>query len=283
MFHNYIILIRPHHWIKNVLIFFPVLLSPNVFNYQALINSVFMFICFCLVASGVYIFNDIKDAKLDSINIRTKNRPIASGDVSQTSGYILALLILGFAFLLAFILVPEAIYYLLFYIVINILYTLYFKYLIILDILSVSSGFLCRIIAGGIVAEINQTSWTLLIITFASISLATGKRLGQFIVNPDYLSAKWSGMLLKCILIVSICFTLIFYGLFSYDPNVISRHGSDNIWISFPPLIVIFLRYLYIAWNGKYLGDPTDVILKDWPLKCMAFIWGILIFYIFII
>lgn len=283
MFHKYIILLRPHHWIKNLLIFFPILLSPSEINNQALINSIYMFICFCMVASGVYIFNDLKDAKLDSTNIRTKKRPIASGEITHRVGIILAFIIITLALFLSLLLVPQAIYYLLLYIIVNILYTLYLKYLIILDILCVSSGFLIRLIAGGIVAEITQTLWTLLIITFASVSLASGKRLGQFIINPKYLVAKWNLILLKYILVFSIFCTIVFYGFFSYDSNVIDRHGSDNIWISFPPFILIFLRYLYIAWNGKYLGDPTDVILKDWLLQLFAIIWGILIFYVFIL
>ncbi len=283
MFYKYIILIRPHHWVKNLLIFFPILLSPFEFSNVDIINSIYMFICFCLVASGIYVFNDIKDAKKDLINTRTKNRPFAQGTISKNIGYILCVFLIVLSYLVAIIFIPKAIYFLLLYVLINILYTLYLKYIVILDIISVSSGFLIRIIAGGMVVGINQSSWTLLIISFASLAFATGKRLGQFVQNPIYLSAKWNNTLLKFILILSIICTIIFYGLFSLDPVVISRHGSDKIWFSFPLIILIFLRYLYIAWYGKYLGDPTDALLKDRYLQVMALIWTLLIFYIFII
>ena len=182
-----------------------------------------------------------------------------------------------------FILVDTAVYLLLLYILINILYSLYFKYLVILDILSVSSGFLIRLIAGGIVSEIDQSLWTLLIISFASLGLATGKRLGQFVENPIYLSANWNDTLLKYVLIFCIIITIIFYGLFSFDSEVIFRHGSDKIWLSFPVIILIFIRYLYIAWYGKYLGDPTDALLKDRYLQIMVLLWVILISIIFIV
>jgi len=234
------------------------------------------------VASGVYIFNDIKDVKKDIINTRTKNRPFAQGKITKFSGYILSLFLIKLSIIIAFIFIPNAIFLLLLYVVINFLYTLYLKYIIILDIISVASGFLIRIIAGSIVSEIDQSLWTLLIISFASLGLATGKRLGQYVENPKYLSANWNNLLLKTVLITCILCTIIFYGLFCFDPDVIARHGSDKIWLSFPIIVLIFIRYFYIAWNGKYLGDPTDAALKDKLLQALSFAWLILISYIFL-
>jgi decaprenyl-phosphate phosphoribosyltransferase len=283
MFYKYFILIRPHHWVKNILIFFPILLSPNEFSNTDFINSIYMFLCFCLAASGIYIFNDIRDVKNDIINVRTRYRPLAQGSIPIYIAYIISALLILLSLLLTTILIHKAVYLLLLYILINILYTLYFKYLVFLDILSVSSGFLIRLLAGGVVSEINQSLWTLLIISFASLGLATGKRLGQFVENPKYLSANWNYTLLKYVLIFCIISTIIFYGLFSFDSEVIIRHGSDKIWLTFPVIILIFIRYLYIAWHGKYVGDPTDALLKDRYLQIMALIWVILISIIFIV
>jgi len=283
MFEKYFILIRIHHWLKNLLIFFPLLLNLNEYSNVSIINSIYVFISFCLVASGIYIFNDIKDVNLDKNNIRTKHRPIASGAVSHKNGYILSILFIVLSLLLLLIFVPKCLIYIMIYIIINILYSIYFKYIVILDIISVSSGFIIRILAGGIAADITQSLWTLLIISFASLSLATGKRLGQLVIDHNYLSANWDQKLLKIILLISIFCTLIFYGLFSFDSNVALRHESNMIWISFPLIIAIFIRYLYIAWNGIYLGDPTDSILKDRLLQLLAFIWSLIIFYVFII
>ena len=283
MFKNYLILIRWHHWVKNLLIFFPLLLSFNEYSNLSIINSIYVFIAFCFVASGIYIFNDIKDINLDKNNTRTKNRPIASGAISYKTGYILSILLIVLSLSLIILFVPKCLIYIILYILINILYTMYLKYLVFFDIISVSSGFLIRILAGGIAADIPQSLWTLLIVSFASLSLATGKRLGQLVINPNYLSANWNLMLLKVILLISILLTLLFYGLFSFDSNVAQRHESDIIWISFPIIITIFMRYLYIAWKGMYLGDPTDSILRDKILQLLAFIWIIIIFYVFII
>ena len=283
MYNKYIILIRPHHWVKNLLIFFPILLSPKEFSSISALSSIYMFICFCLVASGIYIFNDIKDVNKDKINTRTKHRPFATGAITILNGYILSIFFIILSILVSIFFVPKAVFLVLLYIFINVLYTLYLKYIVILDILSVASGFLIRIVAGGIVTEIDQSVWTLLIISFASLGLATGKRLGQFVENPEYLSAKWNNLLLKTVLIFCIISTVVFYGLFSFDADVIYRHGSDEIWHTFPLILLIFLRYLYIAWKGKYLGDPTDAALKDRYLQILSLAWFILISYIFIL
>ncbi len=283
MYKKYLILIRMHHWVKNLLIFFPILLSFNEYSNQSIINSVYVFISFCFVSSGIYIFNDIQDANLDKKNIRTKNRPIANGEIPHKNGYILSILFMALSFLILTLFIPKCLIFILLYIIINILYSIYLKYLVFLDAIAVSSGFIIRILAGGVAADISQSLWTLLIIAFSSISFALGKRLGQLVINNDYLSANWNKKLLKFLFLVSILCTLIFYGLFSFDPNVALRHESNIIWLSFPIIIAIFTRYLYIAWNGIYLGDPMDSILKDKILQSLSLIWCIIIFYIFII
>jgi decaprenyl-phosphate phosphoribosyltransferase len=282
MFKQYLSLIRVHHWVKNLLIFFPLLFSFNEYSDDSIINSIYVFISFSLMASGIYIFNDIQDINLDKKNSRTKNRPIANGLISMNIGYTLSIILIVISLVLLQVLVPKCLNYLLLYLIINILYSLLLKYVIILDIISVSSGFIIRIIIGGVAANIEQSLWTLLIVSFASLSLASGKRLGQLVINNNYLSAKWNINLLKVIVLTSVFFTIVFYGLFSIDSDVAKRHGSDIIWLSFPIMIAIFLRYLSIAWKGLYLGDPTDSILKDRLLQFLAFIWSLIIFYIFI-
>jgi len=283
MIRQYLSLIRIHHWVKNLLIFFPLLLSFNEYSDDSIINSVYVFISFCFMASGIYIFNDIQDIITDKENNRTKNRPITNGVISKNIGYFLSILFIFFSLFILIIYIPKCLNYLLLYLIINILYSLYLKYVIILDILSVSLGFIIRIVAGGVAADIEQSIWALLIVSFSSISLATGKRLGQIVINHKYVSANWNKSLLKIILLISIFLTLFSYGLFSLDADVAIRHESDMIWISFPLFIAIFLRYLNIAWKGMYLGDPTDSILKDRLLQFLSFIWSIIIFYIFII
>jgi len=283
MFHNYIILLRPNHWIKNLLIFFPILFSPLQIQSNAIMNSFIAFFLFCIAASSIYAFNDVVDYKKDKNNIRTKNRPIANGEISKKNGIYFSVLLCSISLFLALILIPKIFIYIATYILLNVLYSYIFKYIILMDIVFVSSGFLLRIITGGIATNIDQSIWTLLIISFASLSLASGKRLGHLIKNKNYLSANWSKILLQIVLSISLILTLICYIAFSIDTAVIERHGSNFIWVSIIPFFFLFIRYFYISFVGKYMGDPTDAILRDIYLQVFSILWIIIIFFLIIL
>ena len=280
MFNNYLIILRPKHWIKNLLIFFPVLFSPFQLENFAIQNSIYTFLCFCLAASSIYVFNDIMDHNRDKLDKRTKNRPIANGAISVINGIYLSFFLSILSIFMVFVIIPEVIYMLMGYIFLNILYSCIFKFIVFFDIVFVSLGFLIRILSGGIATNIDQSVWTLLIITFASLCLASGKRLGQIIINKGNLSANWNKLMLKIVLAISLIFTLISYIVFSLDETVIERHGNKYIWISTLPFGLIFIRYFYISFTGKYMGDPTDSILKDLYLQILSVIWLIIIFFL---
>ena len=112
-----------------------------------------------------------------------------------------------------------------------------------------------------------------------SLGLATGKRLGQYVENRS-IYLQWNNLLLKTVLIFCIISTVVFYGLFSFDADVIYRHGSDEIWHTFPLILLIFLRYLYI--NLKIL-ITRNAALKDRYLQILSLAWFILISYLFIL
>ena len=283
MFNNFLLILRPAHWVKNLLIFFPVLFSPFQLEEFAIQNSLYTFVLFCLAASSIYIFNDIMDFKRDKLDERTKDRPIANESISIRKGIFLAL-ILGFlSIIFVYLIIPQVFFYILGYILLNILYSCIFKFIVFFDIIFVSSGFLIRIISGGVITNIDQSIWTLLIITFASLSLASGKRMGQLVKNKNKLSADWNIKLLKKVFITSLVFTLFSYVAFAIDDRVIERHGSNNIWISIIPFSLLFIRYSFISLMGKYSGDPTEAILKDLILQILSFIWVIIIFFLIIL
>lgn len=283
MFINYLIILRPKHWIKNLLIFFPILFSPLKLEGYAIGNSVVAFLLFCIAASSVYVFNDVVDYHKDKDDIRTKNRPIANGSIALVNGIYLSVILTIFSCFLSLIFLPDLFLFITGYIFLNILYSCIFKFIIIFDVIFVSSGFLIRIFSGGVVTNIDQSIWTLLIITFASLSLALGKRLGQFVNNKNHLSANWSLFYLRVILFITLIFTLISYIAFTFDSEVIERHGNEYIWISILPFIMLFMRYCYISYTGKYMGDPTDSILKDRYLQVLSLIWIIIIFFLIIL
>ena len=283
MFSSFVCLLRPHHWVKYLIIFAPPIFYPSYVPFLTWLDAILVFICFCFSSSTVYVINDLLDADRDKFDTRTSNRPIASGIISKQTGIIISIAFFIISCITTLVLVPQSIWIIIFYITINILYSIKLKFIAGLDVSVISIGFILRIMAGGIATSIEQSAWTIIIVGFAALSLALGKRLGQVNETNDKFVIKWNKNILLILLILSIIFTVISYILFSFDTDVISRHQNNYIWISIPPIILIFVRYFRLCQSGKYSGDPTLILLKDSLMQFFALIWVIIIFCLFVI
>ena len=248
MFSSFVCLLRPHHWVKNLIIFAPPIFYPSYVPFLTWLDAILVFICFCFSSSTVYVINDLLDADRDKFDTRTSNRPIASGIISKQTGIIISIAFFIISCITTLVLVPQSIWIIIFYITINILYSIKLKFIAGLDVSVISIGFILRIMAGGIATSIEQSAWTIIIVGFAALSLALGKRLGQVNETNDKFVIKWNKNILLILLILSIIFTVISYILFSFDTDVISRHQNNYIWISIPPIILIFVRF-FIMFN----------------------------------
>ena len=171
-----LIALRPWQWTKNLLIFVPFLLTSELISREILSVGL-VFLCFNLFVSSTYIFNDLKDAELDKLHTEKKNRPIASGRLKISTakfiGLILFFLSLGFSYLID---QKVSIYFIL-YALITFSYTQYFKYIFLIDTLSVSFLFLVRIIIGGVTSDIVITPYLASFIFLTSCLLSTSKKI----------------------------------------------------------------------------------------------------------
>ena len=280
MFSSFIYLLRPHHWVKNLIIFAPPVFYPSNVSFLTWLDAILVFICFCFSSSTVYVINDLLDADRDKFDTRTSNRPIANGIISKKTGIIISIALFIISGITTLVLVPQSIWIIIFYITINIFYSIKLKFIAGLDVSVIRIGFILRIMAGGIATSIEQSYWTIIIVGFAALSLALGKRLGQVNETNDKFVIKWNKNIL---LILSIILTVISYILFSFDTDVISRHQNNYIWISIPPIILIFVRYFRLCQSGKYSGDPTLILMKDYLMQFFALIWVVMIFCLLVI
>ena len=141
-------LIRPRQWVKNVFVFAPVFFSPTLSRESALADVTLMFIAFCLVASGIYCFNDYWDRNSDTLHPKKKLRPVAAGDVSQAFALTLYVVLSGGGIALAFAMTAGG-WVVLAYFILTSLYTLILKRYAIVDVLTIALGFVLRIEAGA--------------------------------------------------------------------------------------------------------------------------------------
>lgn len=272
---DYIKLIRPKHYLKNILIFLPLIFSGHFFNVELLKISLFGFFSFCMAASTIYIVNDIKDKEKDKMHDIKKNRPIASGKISVKKAVFLS--IITFIIAMFFQFLTQKIFGFIFvvlYVIMNIAYSFKLKDIPLIDISIIVIGFLIRVLYGAYLINVEVSNWLLLTVISISFYLALGKRRNEIKKNGSN-SRKvlkyYTVDFLDKNMYLSLTLALTFYSLWCND-NV----NEKLIW-TVPLAILTCMKYSMIVEDDSY-GDPVDVILSNISLLILLFILGISLF-----
>lgn len=280
---NYLKLIRVKHYLKNLLIFFPLFFSNNLFNTNLFIKTILAFLSFCFACSIVYIINDIKDKEKDKLHEKKKNRPIASGKISIKKAYIVILLLTILSiicFLMSKINIKISIFIIV-YILINILYSFGLKNIPLLDITILVSGFLIRVLYGGAVIDVEISNWLYLTVISMAFYLVIGKRRNE-ITNSGKETRKvlkyYTKEFLDKNMYMCLSLAIIFYSLWTMDYN----SGNSLLTWTVPIVILICMKYsMTIEIGGD--GDPTEVVYSDKMLLFLIALYGLsLISFIYI-
>lgn len=278
---DYIKLMRPKHYIKNLLVFLPLVFSGMLFKNNNFFITFIAFCCFCLMASSIYIMNDILDRKKDSKHDEKKKRPIASGRVSVGSAVVLIILcLLVLTALLVFSHISiYSIVFLALYLIINVAYSFGLKNIPILDVSIIAAGFVIRVLYGATALNIEVSNWLYLTILTGSFYLAMGKRRNEI----NKIGSKARGVLkyynkdfLDKNMYMLLTMAIIFYSLWTIDNTIISHYHNLLIW-TVPLVIVISMKYSMDIEKNNF-GDPTEIILSDVVLITLSFILAAIVF-----
>lgn len=277
---------RINHWVKNVVIFFPVFFAGKTENLslEVLLTLSMAFLAFSLTSSSVYVLNDIKDVKRDQLHPDKMNRPIASGAVTTKKAYFfLTFLLLLSASIMTFI--PfKVVQFILAYFFLNILYTFYTKKISLLDVSSISLGFVLRLYVGGEAANVLVSHWIVITVFLLMFSIALAKRKNDLILiekgtEKDILSSSgYTVSFLNIAMVFCFSITVMTYILYTVSEEVMDRVQSEYIFITAFPVMIGILRYLQLAIVENKTGSPVDLIFKDKVLIASVLSW-ILIFY----
>lgn len=277
---NYIKLMRPKHYIKNFLIFFPLVFSGNFFQKELLVSCIMCFFAFCLSASIVYIINDIKDKEKDKLHEKKKNRPIASGKVSVKNAIVLAILLFFLSYFFQVLasnkLLDFSYLYILLYIILNIGYSLGLKNVPLLDVAILVSGFLIRVLYGASIVDVEISNWLYLTVISAAFYLGFGKRRNEIkkvgnksrevlkYYNKDFLDKN---------MYMCLSLTIVFYALWTVDPINVVKASNMLVW-TVPFIMLILMKYSMNIENDSF-GDPVNVVLEDKVLIITIILYGI--------
>jgi 4-hydroxybenzoate polyprenyltransferase len=288
--HPLIVSLRVKQWIKNVLLFTPLLFSKQIFDISRLFDTILGFLIFCIVTSAIYLFNDVEDREEDRKHPLKCFRPVAAGLLRISLAISSAIVLAGIALGLSFFLNQNFFYIIAVYIILQVLYTFILKHIVILDVFCVAAGFFIRVIAGALVSEVSISYWLIICTILLSLFLALAKRrheqvaLGEEAINHRKIFKDYSPYFLDQMIGVVTASTLISYILYTVSPETVSKFHTHWLLATFPFVLYGIFRYLYLVHQKQLGGNPEIHLFTDKPLLVNIILWAVtafLIVYVF--
>lgn len=283
---NWLKALRVHQWIKNVLVFLPLMAAHRVFDVQADLSSVLAFVCFGLCASSVYVTNDLLDLAADRQHRRKKHRPFAAGVIPLYQGPLAAVCLLLAGFLLASLLPWQFMVVLAGYYVLTTAYSFKFKRVVMLDVVVLALLYSTRILAGAAAIESRSSFWLLAFSMFIFLSLAMVKRYTELLAakKADVISAAGRGYdvddipLIQSLGAASGYLSVLVLALYidSSASHTLYRH-PHYLWLICPLLLYWISRTWAIAHRGIMHDDPVVFALKDKTSRIILLIAAIIV------
>jgi 4-hydroxybenzoate polyprenyltransferase len=277
-----LVTLRPRHWIKNTFVLAPLVFSGRFSEIAACYKAALAFICFCLVSSSVYIINDLIDRQQDRQHPLKKDRPIADGTLNLTIAALSSIILIIAGLMTGLFLNIPLAAILLLYFAIHCAYCLVLKHIVILDVLTIASGFVLRIVGGGIVLSVVPSYWLLLCTVMIAVFLGFTKRRAELIVfnsgesNFRPVLKEYSIAFLDQVIPMITAATIIAYALYTVDEHTREVLGSRAMLFTLPCVLYGMLRYIYLIYHLKQSKDPTDALLSDIPTLVNLSLWILL-------
>ncbi|MBN8650843.1 MAG: decaprenyl-phosphate phosphoribosyltransferase [Cytophagales bacterium] len=280
-------LIRPKHWIKNLFLLIPVFFAGSLFQIERIEILGLGMIAFCLIASAVYIINDLKDIEVDRIHPLKRDRPLASGAVSKSKATLLLFTFILFGLSLSYWLNPIFFYLVCVYLALNVAYSFGLKNISIVDLFIVSLGFLIRIYSGGILAGVEVSHWLAIMILLLSLFLVLAKRRDDIVLQAKSqavirkTSSSYNLEFINACLTIFAAVIVVSYIMYTVSPEVVDRFNSPYLFATTPFVIAGIMRYLQITIVEMNSGSPTSILVKDKFILTTIILW-IISFYLII-
>jgi 4-hydroxybenzoate polyprenyltransferase len=272
MLQELLISMRPKQWYKNLVLFIGIIFSLNFFNYQMLISVISAFLAFCMISGSEYIINDILDRNRDRIHPRKRNRPIASEKLKVSHAILFAIILLILAFTIAYEINIQFLEISLAYFILIICYSLYLKHIAIVDVLTISTGFVLRAVAGCIAIKVSISPWLIICAFLVALFLALGKRRHELILlenganNHRQVLDNFSPEMLDKMIDIVTSTLIMSYSLYTFLTN--------NTWLMMTIPIVIYgiFRYIFLT-SSKNIGGEPEILLKDKGIVTCITLW----------
>jgi decaprenyl-phosphate phosphoribosyltransferase len=265
---------RPRQWTKNLLLFAAPLAAAALGRPGVLGRVSLAFVAFCLLASGAYLINDVRDAGEDRRHPVKRHRPVASGAIAPGQALLvgIATMLLGLG--LALSISPALLAAAGGYALLNAAYTGFLRRIAVADICAIAGAFVVRALAGGIAAGVPNSRWFVVVVSFAALFVAAGKRYADFLDSPARRSRpvldQYTEEFLRLVIAVSAAVALGAYCLWAFA----GPHSAAPPWreMTIVPFTAAMLRYGLLVSAGQ-AGAPEQVLFRDGFMQLLGVAW----------
>jgi 4-hydroxybenzoate polyprenyltransferase len=272
--------LRPEQWLKNGFVLAPLLFSGRALEWPYPLRSALAFLAFSVVASAVYLMNDVVDREADRRHPRKRHRPVAAGRISPAAAVTVSAGLAVGGLLVGALARPAVAVVLLAYLVLNMLYGTRLKHMVIVDVFSIAAFFLLRLIAGSAAVYVRPSIWLLLCGGLLALYLGFAKRrhelvlLGNASAAHRSVLADYTTAFLDQLSVVLLSVTIVAYIMYTLESDTARLVGTESLSYSTAFVLYGVLRYLYLVHRNEG-GDPTGTLLMDRPLLVAVGLWGL--------
>ena len=272
---------RPAQWSKNVLIFAGLVFDGQLLDGDALLRVCAGLVLMCMIASSIYLINDLADLDSDRRHPVKRKRPLAAGEITQTQALVAALLLALLALAASFQLQPQLTVVLGCYFGLHLLYIRWLRNLVLIDILAITAGFVLRVVAGAVLVQVSNFSpWLYICSALLALFLAIAKRRQELLLLADQADElrvtfrHYNLVLLDDMLRLVTTSTFIAYMLYTVEADTIRVAETNTALVTIPFVLYGLLRYLWLIHVRQSHDTPDELLLRDRPLQLAILLWG---------
>jgi 4-hydroxybenzoate polyprenyltransferase len=272
-------LMRPAQWSKNAVVFAALIFSKHLFDARAVTLVLAAFGVFCLIASGAYVMNDLRDCERDRQHPLKRLRPLPAGRVRRRVAVVLSLALMITGAVGAVALGGGFATLAILYLALQVAYTFWIKEVVILDVMSIAAGFVIRAGAGGVVIDVPVSPWLIICTFLLMLFLGFSKRRHELTLlegrATDHRASlrEYSPYFLDQMISVVTASTVVAYAIYTVSPEVREKLGTDQLYLTIPFVLFGIFRYLYLVHQRDEGGNPTQLLLNDRPLLADVLLW----------
>jgi 4-hydroxybenzoate polyprenyltransferase len=267
---------RPAQWLKNGIVFAGLVFGGKLLEPSAVASATLAALSFCLLSSGFYLINDVRDRDADRLHPVKRLRPVAAGELAPRTAAVLGALLILFAIAASALLSWSLMYVFLAYAGLMAAYNLGLKEIAIIDVFAIAGGFVLRAVGGAMVVDVSISPWLLVCTMLLALLIGFGKRRHELVVLNDARGHRrnlsvYNQAMLDQSVAVSAAGTLIAYAVYTFDSESAQNHHRMMLTIPFVAYGVF--RYLYLLYLGNQGGAPETMLLTDRPLVAAVAAW----------